>query len=165
LMVDLRIDHERFGSSSDPGLNGHSNYPNDIDRSLNSEVASDKIRKNHGDYNNNPPSGIFLILDIPSTSGSLNVRLLFLQVHWETDRFFAVSGLQIVQSNSDRQFDYRHTVFSSQIKSKCGNILPTTTTLRILLDIDTTPMTSRSHTHPSHSQTRLLTRLLTSSLS
>jgi hypothetical protein len=31
-------------------------YPNDVDRSLNEDVV-DKIRKNHTDYNNNPPSG------------------------------------------------------------------------------------------------------------
>jgi hypothetical protein len=44
LVLDLRIAHERFGSSSDPNLDGHLNYPNDIDRSLN-EAAADKIRK------------------------------------------------------------------------------------------------------------------------
>jgi hypothetical protein len=31
LVVDLNIDHDRFGSSSDPSLNGHLHYPNDID--------------------------------------------------------------------------------------------------------------------------------------
>jgi hypothetical protein len=36
------------------------------------------------------------------------------------------------------------------------------TTLRINLNIDGVPITSRTHTHPSHSQT---SRLLTSSLS
>jgi hypothetical protein len=40
---DLRIDHERFGSSYDPSINGHLHYPNDFDRSLN-EAAADKIR-------------------------------------------------------------------------------------------------------------------------
>ncbi len=35
LVVDLHIDHDRFGSSSDLNLNGHLHYPNDIDRSLN----------------------------------------------------------------------------------------------------------------------------------
>ena len=44
LVLDLRIAHERFGSSSDPNLIGHLHYPNDIDRSLN-EAAADKIRK------------------------------------------------------------------------------------------------------------------------
>jgi len=29
LVLDLRIAHERFGSSSDPSLNGNLHYPND----------------------------------------------------------------------------------------------------------------------------------------
>ena len=32
LVLDLRITHDRFGSSSDPSLNGHLHYPNNIDR-------------------------------------------------------------------------------------------------------------------------------------
>ena len=48
LVLDLRIAHERFGSSSDPSINGHLHYPNDVDRSLN-ETADDKIRKYRAD--------------------------------------------------------------------------------------------------------------------
>jgi hypothetical protein len=44
LVLDIRSDHDRFGSSSDLNLNGHLHYPNDIDQSLN-EVTVDKIRK------------------------------------------------------------------------------------------------------------------------
>ena len=90
LVLDLRIAHERFGSSSDPTLNGHLHYPDDIDRSLN-EAAADKIRKYRADYNNNPPNAISFMTAIPSTSGRLHsefVCLLFLQTHRETDRFF-----------------------------------------------------------------------------
>ena len=57
LVLDLRIAHDRFGSSSDPSLNGNLNYPNPIDRSLN-EAADDKIRKYRADYNNNPPKTV-----------------------------------------------------------------------------------------------------------
>jgi hypothetical protein len=32
LVMDLRIDHDRFGSSSDPSLDGNLHYPNNIDR-------------------------------------------------------------------------------------------------------------------------------------
>ena len=39
LVQDLRIAHERWGSSSDPSINGHLCYPNDIDRSLNTYVT------------------------------------------------------------------------------------------------------------------------------
>ncbi len=64
LVLDLRIDHKRFGRSSDPSLNGHLHYPNDIDKSLN-ESDTDKIRKYHTDSNNHPllaESPLYLIL-------------------------------------------------------------------------------------------------------
>jgi hypothetical protein len=57
LVLDLRITQDRFGSSSDPNLNGNLHYPNNIDRSLN-EATDDKIRKYHDDYNNNPPNTV-----------------------------------------------------------------------------------------------------------
>jgi hypothetical protein len=57
LVLDLRITHDRWGSNSDPSINGHLHYPNDIDRSLNEDTA-DKIRKYRTDYNNNPPSSV-----------------------------------------------------------------------------------------------------------
>jgi hypothetical protein len=101
---------------------------------------------------------------IASTSGRLHsefIRILFLQSHRETDRFFAVSGVLLAQS--DRGFfHYRHAAFSSMLKSRVENILTKTATLRINLNLDGSPITSKSHTHPSHSQT---SRLLTSSLS
>ena len=91
LILDLRITHDRFGSSSDPILNGQVHYPQDIDKSLN-EAATDKIRKYRADYNNNPPNAISFMPAIASTSDRLHsefIRLLFLQDHRETDRFFA----------------------------------------------------------------------------
>jgi hypothetical protein len=87
--------------------------------------------------------------------------LLFLQDHRETDHFFPSSGVQLAQSTSD-QFLFKRVVFSSQLRSKVGNILVKVAALRITLNVDTTPVSSRSHTHPSHSQTA---RLLTSSMS
>jgi hypothetical protein len=81
--------------------------------------------------------------------------------HRETDRFFAVSGVQLAQSNRD-QFHYHRVTFSSILKSKWGSILDKTTVLRITLDIDGVSIVSQTHTHPSHSQT---SHLLTSSLS
>ncbi len=91
LVLDLRIVHDRVGSSPDPTLNGHLRYPNNLDQSLN-DTAADQIRKYHSDYNNNLPSVVSFMPDIASTSGRLHsefIRLLFLQTHWETDRFFA----------------------------------------------------------------------------
>ncbi len=83
LVMDLRIAHDRWGSSSDPSINGHLHYPNDY----------------RADYNNNPPSSVAFMPIIASTSGRLHsefVRLLFLQAHRETDRFFAASRVQLV---------------------------------------------------------------------
>ena len=119
LVLDLRIAHERWGSSSDPSINGHLHYPNDIDRSLN-EAAADKIRKYRADYNNNPPNVISFMPAICSTSGRLHsefVFLLFLQAHRETDRFFAALGVQLAQHHRD-QFHYLRIVVSSPLKSK-----------------------------------------------
>ncbi len=76
-------------------------------------------------------------------------------------RFIINKLLQIPVSNHE-QFHYRRTTFSSQLKSKVRNILDKVTVRRITLNIDGSPITSKSHTHPSHNQT---SRLLTSSLS
>ncbi len=95
MVLDLRLAHDRFGSSSDPTLNGRLHY-NDIDKSLN-EAPNDKIRKYHVDYNNNPPNSVVFIPAMAGTNGRLHsdfIRLLFLQAHRETYRFFAVSGVQ-----------------------------------------------------------------------
>ena len=112
LVVDLRIAHDRVGSSADPTLNGHLKYPNNLDQSLN-DTATDKIRKYRADYNNRPPSAVSFMSAIASTIGRLHsefVRLLFLQTHRETDRFFASSGVQSAQSTSG-MFTFRRTSF------------------------------------------------------
>ena len=100
LVLDLRIAHDRFGSTSDPNLNAHLHYPNDIDRSFNEAVA-DKIRKYRADYNNNPPNVISFMPAIASTSGrslllvhSEFVRLLFLQAH--RDCFYVTSSCTVL---------------------------------------------------------------------
>jgi hypothetical protein len=121
LVLDLRIAHDRVGSSADPTLNGHLKYPNNLDQSLNDAVV-DKIRKYCADYNNRPPSAISFMPVIASTSGRLHsefVRLLFLQAHRETDLFFASSGVQPAQTQRV-MFHFRRTAFSSGFKSKVG---------------------------------------------
>jgi hypothetical protein len=135
LVLDLRIAHDRVGSSTDPTLN-----------------------------NMNPPNTVSFMPVIPSTSGRLHsefVRLLFLQAHRETDRFFVASGVQLAQSDCG-MFHYRRAAFSDQLKNKVDLTLAKVTALRITFNLDGTPIISKSHTHPSHSQT---SRLLTSSLS
>ncbi len=121
LVLDLRIAHDRVGSSADPTLNGHLKYPNNLDQSLN-DAAAEKIRKYRADYNNRPPSAVSFMTAIASTSDRLHsefVRLLFLQAHRETDRFFAASGVQPAQTDRD-MFHFRRAAFSSGIKSKVG---------------------------------------------
>ena len=133
LVLDLRLAHDRVGSSTDPTLTGHL-----------------------------LPNTVSFMPAIASTSGRLHiefVRLLFLQAHRETDRFFAASG--VLSAQSDRGFfHYRRAAFSAQLKSKVGLALAKAAALRITLNLDGAPITSRTHTHPSHSQT---SRLLISS--
>jgi hypothetical protein len=163
LVMDLRITHDRVGSSTDPTLNGHFKYPNNLDQSLN-DTSAEKIRKYRADYNNRSPSVVSFMTAIARTSGRLHsefVRLLFLQSHRETDLFFAVSGVQLSQTQRG-QFHFRRATFSQELKRKVGLTLAKASALRINLNLDGDPIPSKSHTHPSHSQT---SRLLTSSLS
>ena len=100
---------------------------------------------------------------IASTSGRLHsefIRLLFLQGHRETDRFFADSGVQTAQSTSGGLFHIRRVVFLVQFREKVGSTLAKAAALRVNLNIDGATITSRTHTHPSHLET---SRLLTSS--
>jgi hypothetical protein len=163
LVLDLRIAHDRFGSSSDPSLNCHLHYPNDIDKSLH-EAAADKIRNIVLTITiiPLPQSPLCLLLLVRLGDYMVNsLRLLFLQAHRETDRFFAASGVQLAQSTS-RLFHFRRAAFSSTLKAKVGSTLAKAAALRITLNIEGALIPSRTHTHPSHSQT---SRLLTSSLS
>jgi hypothetical protein len=137
LVLDLRIPHDRVESSTDPTLNRHLKYPNNLDLSLN-DAAADKIRKYRVDYNNRPPSAVSFMPAITSTSDRLHgefVRLLFLQDHRETDRFFAASGVQVVQTDRG-QFHFRHAAFSQQLKGKVGLTLGKASVLRINLNLD-----------------------------
>ena len=81
--------------------------------------------------------------------------------HRKTDRLFAASGVQLAQTQRG-MFHFRRAAFSAHLKAKVGSTLAKAAALRTNLNIDWTPITSSTHTHPSHSQT---SRLLTSSLS
>ncbi len=64
--------------------------------------------------------------------------------------FCTASG--VLSAQSDRGFfHYLRTAFSSMLKSRVGNILDMAASLRINLNIDGSPIVSKSHTHPSHS--------------
>ena len=68
LVLDLHIDHDRFGSSSDPNIYGHLHYRNDLDGSLNEDVT-DKIRQYRFDNKNRPSNSISFVPAIASTLG------------------------------------------------------------------------------------------------
>ncbi len=124
LVLDLRIAHDRVGSGTDPTLNGHLKYLNNLDQSLH-DTTTDKVRKYRTDYNNNLPNTVSFMTAIASTSGRLHsefVRLLFLQAHRETDRFFAASGVHFAQPTS-RIFHFHRVVFSAQLKGKVGRVI------------------------------------------
>ncbi len=117
-MLDLLTTHERFGSSSDPSINGHLHYLNDADRSLN-EVPSDKIRKYHSDYHNNPTNCIIIYDSVYPSLLLFLVRLrdyivnLFdfysYKIIEKLTTFFSTSGVHLVEPTSG-QFHFRHGV-------------------------------------------------------
>jgi hypothetical protein len=124
-------------------------------------VTNHIVRQYLAHHNNRPSNSISFITAIVSTSGLLHcefVLLLILQSHRETDLFLASAEDKLAQTN----FHTHREAFSSHFKSKVGNIHTKVSALRIVLNIDDTPIASTSHTHPSHSQT---SHLLTSSLS
>jgi hypothetical protein len=144
LVLDLRVAHDRVDSSVDPALNGHLRYPNNLDQSLN-DTTADKLRKYHTDYNNNPPRGVVFMPAITGTSGRLHsefIRIVFLQTHRETDRFFGASG--VLSAQSDRGlFHYHHEAFSSMLKARVRNILAKAAVLRINLNLHGAPIASK----------------------
>ena len=139
-------------------VNGHLHYPHDLDRPLN-ESAADKMRQYLTDYNNRPSHTIAFMPTIVSPSVSTQ-RICVPSIFTDSSGNwpFSCRGVQLVQST----FHVHRVAFSSQLKSKVGHILTKAAALRIMLNIDGSPIASRSHTHPSHTQN---SRLLTSSLS
>jgi hypothetical protein len=102
------------------------------------------------DYNNNPPNSVSFIPAIDGTNGRLYsdfIRLLFLQTHRETDRFFVVSGVQSAQSNlGSTCIHFRRVAVLNHLKSKCGLLLAKAVALRVTLILDGTPyLISFSH--------------------
>ncbi len=57
--------------NSDPTLNGHLRYPNNLDKPLN-DASADKLRKYRVDYNNTPQSVLSFMVTMTSTSGRLH---------------------------------------------------------------------------------------------
>ena len=74
--MDLRIAHERWGSSSNPALKGKLHYPNpgDIDKPLH-DAAAEKIREYRAACNNRPSNSISFMPSVATTSGRLHCEL------------------------------------------------------------------------------------------
>ncbi len=51
---------------------------------------------------------------------------------------------------------FHHSAFGQQLKSRVSLGLAKSAAFRITLNLDGAPITSKSHTHPSHSQTSCL---------
>ena len=66
--MDLRITHERWGSTSNPLISGnlHYSHPGDIDKPLHGGAA-EKIREYRADYNNRPSRSISFMIVVTTT--------------------------------------------------------------------------------------------------
>ena len=102
---------------------------------LRNETSTVKIRQYRVDYNNRPSHTISFIPVVAGTTDHLHcelVSLFFFQNHRKTDLLLSSSGVQLVRSN----LHLRRVEFSSQVKSKVGNILVKSVSLRMNLNID-----------------------------
>jgi hypothetical protein len=75
---------------------------------------------------------------------------------------FMIHNKHLIATIGQRPVPLPPRGFSAQLKAKVGSTLAKVAVLRVNLNIDGESITSRTHTHPSHSQT---SRQLTSSLS
>ena len=144
--MDLRIGHDRWGSSSNPVLNWKLHYllPADIDKPLH-DAAAEKIREYRADYKNRPFNSISFMPAVATTSGCLHcelVRIFFLQAHWET-AFLQLQRVEVAKHHQD-SISFRRAVFYSHLKSKVGNILAKATASRISLNTDGAPIASHT---------------------
>ncbi len=163
LVLDLRIAHDRLGSSSDPTLNGHLKYPNNLDQSLN-DTSTCKIRKYRVTTTTDRRVGyhlwpLFLVRQagyIVNLSDFYSNRLIEKLTAFLSLQEFSQRNPTVTSSTSTAR------LFSSSSKAKLAWLWLRAAALHINLNLDGAPIESKSHTHPSHSQT---SRLLTSSLS
>ena len=102
---------------------------------------------------------------VASTSGRVHsklARLLFLQAHRETTKYFEAHGRQLAQNTHLDTFHFKRAAFYNGIKSNVGLVLAKAAALRITLNLDGVPMPARAYTHPSHNNN---SRLISTALS
>ena len=136
-MLDLRISHDRVGSSTDPTLNGHLRYPINLDQSLNDEVV-DKVRNYRADYNNTQRVWYHLCLLLLVRLGGYMVNLSdFYSYRFigKLTAFFQIQEFSLRNLPVEDSSTFTVTVFSN-LKSKNGNLLAKTEVLRINLNLD-----------------------------
>jgi hypothetical protein len=132
LVLDLRIAHDRVGSSTDPTLNGHLKYPNNLDQSLN-DATAEKIRKYRADYNNRPPSAVSFMPAIASTLSQADY-MVNLSDFYSYRLIGKLTDFLQLQEFSQRHF--RCAAFVQQLKSRVDLALAKATALRINLNLD-----------------------------
>jgi hypothetical protein len=121
LVLHLRIAHDRFGSSSDPSLNGNLHYPNNIDRSLN-ETVDDKTRKYRSTLTLLTLYHLCLLFLVHLGGYTVNLSdFCFYRIIGKLTTV-AVSGVQLPQS--DRvQFHFRRAGFTQQFNSSKAGLV------------------------------------------
>ena len=101
---------------------------------------------------------------VASSSGRVHselARLLFLQAHRETTKYFEAHGRQLAQTNNLDTFHFKRAAFYNGIKSKVGLVLAKAAALRITLNLDGAPIPSRAYPHTSHNtNSRLISTVL-----
>ena len=118
LVLDLRIAHDRFGSSSNPDLNGKLHWPNDMDKSLN-EAAADKIRKYRATI-------IITPLMLPLLCRLLPVRLGGSIVNLSEFYSYSLIGkltafLQLQEFSQRNQIWEHSSTFAARLSLRCLN--------------------------------------------
>ena len=96
---------------------------------------------------------------VASTSGRVHselARLLFLQAHRETTKYFEAHGRQLAQNTHLDSFHFKRAAFYNAIKSKVGLVLAKAAALRNTFNLDGAPIPARAYAHPSHNTNSLL---------
>jgi hypothetical protein len=118
---------------------------------------------NTTDYNNRPSNDISFMPPIPSTSYIVNLcDFYFYRLVGKLTAFLQLQELSLRNLPLDCSTSAARRSPRTSKQKLATSSLRLQLYVRITLNFDGTPTASRSHTHPSHSQT---SRLLTSSLS
>ena len=122
LVFDLSMTHDRFGSSSHVQQNVLLSHPQDLDAPLRL-AAQRKINSFRQQYADN--QNISFLPAIVSTSTRMLsefLRLLFLQVHWETEAHFTAAGMSSQRNHSD-SFRFKRKVSEEALLTRSSKAM------------------------------------------